>query len=151
MRRNPSTLAFGLSIVVSYVQSFLLWRLIGTPSAGTSIIGSCMTIALFLFAGRDMLVEGRRRFHDPKNQPVPLVPVIFLVVFGAIYFAEYLNSSSIVAHLLGDALFVPLFALMLTFESPSKTDGSRERVVFVSFICLTVVLLAFPTFAPAAF
>ena len=152
LKVNPATLAFGTSIAVSYIQSGLLWKSIDIPSAGTSIIGSCMVLTMIAFAGRDLFREGNQRSRDSDPTPAPLIPIVFIVVFGAIYLAEYINNGSVVAHLLGDALFMPVFALLLAAESPSaKVSGTWAGYVFAAVVSLIVVLFAFPVFAPLAF
>jgi hypothetical protein len=114
--------AFVLSVSSSYLLSGIWWAFTGVPSAGTSIIGSSMVLTLCAFSGRDLIREGRRPVQTEGGRSVPMGPTIFVVASGVVYFAEYIDSSSVVPHLVGDAIFAVLLVLFLLI-----TSGAPKR------------------------
>ena len=125
LRVSPATAAFIVSVAATYVLSALVWKFAGVPTARTSIIGSSIVLTLFTFSGRDIVAGARHRTGTHNGVPVPFIPIVFAVASMAIYLAEYVNSSSAVSHLLGDALFAPMFALCQTAESgTAKRSGA---------------------------
>ena len=126
-RINEPTAAFGLSLASSYILSALWWAFTGAPSAGTSIIGSGMVLTLFAFSGRDLINQGRKPIHEDGDRSVPMGPILFVVASSVVYFAEYINSSSLVPHLVGDVIFAALMMLYLRSTADSSALSSAPE------------------------
>ena len=143
---DVATCAFTLSVAASYILSGLEWVFWGAPSAGTSIIGSSMVLVLFVFSGRDVVVEARRRKQDSQVTPTPLGPIVFAVASAAVYVAEYVDSSSVLSHLTGDAIFAFLMALVLpsfgTFRRISEKTAKTLWII-LQFLFAIAIGIAF--------
>lgn len=112
-RISPSTAAFFLSVAASFILSGIWWASTGVPSAGTSIIGSSMVLTLFVLSGRDFVHDARNKPPPGQKPSMPWGPMIFAAASGVVYFLEYINSSYLAPHLIGDAIFGVLMVLLL--------------------------------------
>ena len=112
-RVSPATAAFFLAIAASYLLSSIWWVFTGAPSAGTSVIGSSMLLTLFVFSGRDLLREAKKKSHSNYEVGMPWGTIFYTSVSLVVYVAEYIVSSSLLPHLIGDAIFAALMALFL--------------------------------------
>jgi hypothetical protein len=137
-RISPSTAGFFLSVAASFVLSGVWWLFTGAPSAGTSIIGSSMVLTLFVFSSRDLVSSARNKPQVGKAA-MPWGPLIFSSASGVVYVAEYILSSSLVPHMVGDTIFGTLMILYFVIDhrvvepnqelqQPSEKRGSRDNL-----------------------
>lgn len=139
-RVSPATTGFFIAVAASYLLSGIWWIFTGAPSAGTSIIGSSMLLTLIVFSGRDFLREAKKKSRLNDEGGMPWGTIVYISVSLVVYIAEYIISSSLLPHLIGDAMFGALMVLFLRPRGwglvPSKSDdvinGRFRRVTAVA-------------------
>jgi hypothetical protein len=147
---------FGVSVIGSYLESWIVWKASPYPATGTSIIGFCFAVAIACTAFADLiaiLFEFRRR---PRGAPLGARMFLRLVpgwLFGAvaldIIFNSYLwGNPSYILHLTGGGISFVFLYLWTKVGNPSVprlpralSSESFRGILFVLIAALVVIIV----------
>ena len=136
---------FLLAILASYVMSVLLYLTRGFPSSGTSIIGVCISLALFARSVPDSLREMAAAFHAKASVPPSSLLVAYAMgVLSVVYLGGFLVAN-VGVHLLGLLVFLPLFALTEALRRVRVGDGSSIARIYLALAILVILVVGFQT------
>jgi hypothetical protein len=144
-------IAFLLGIVVSYFHSTLTFYYRSFPSAGTSIIGTCVGLVGFGIAGYDFLgVTNRFRLWRKGDPPLPygaLAGTMAVAVIFLLFLMGY-GGAKLTIHFAAALIFVPLIGLVTAVRLWRNDRGEvYSTVAFICIVVFVVGLFVFPTLA----
>ncbi len=117
------------SIVSAYAASAIVWLLVGMPSSGSSIL-AFNVLLFFAFETYDSELIKRmseKRMHLRKTIEIVSLAFVLILIAASMVLFVYLNGNEFwYIHILGGAIFAPIYLFYLSRRVRPKVDRFEE-------------------------